>query len=345
MRSPEPRDTRPRVVSLCCGAGIGEVGSSPFFRTVLAVDSWKLAVEVFKLNHPSVRAVCSDIRNPLLMDALKGDIKRVDGIISTAPCPSFSTANIKGKKGRAMDPNNLTFLVPLDWVKAFKPRFFLAENVQNIKSSIYLGLLMQGLKRLGYKSECWLLDAADFGTPQHRARLFLVATRHGIPLPSPPRRKHGPAGSRLCPYQTIRDAVGHLSHDQSLSQGHEELLKKWRWIYEAVPPGGCWKDLDRKRQQAAFPKGPPPRDDSREFGRHEWHDVAGTVSCRMVDHFKKIHPVENRPFSVLECLLLQGVHPPYQMKGSVRDRYRLVGNGVPVQLMEAVCRRLRTVLP
>src|SRR5690606_14206021 len=103
----------------------------------------------------------------------------IDLLAGGLPCPPFSVA---GKQLGERDERNL-FPVAIDRVDQIRPRAVMIENVRGIMSAgfdAYRGFIEGQLKKLGYEAHWRLLNAADFGVPQLRPRVMVVALRHDI---------------------------------------------------------------------------------------------------------------------------------------------------------------------
>ena len=323
---------KPKVASLCSGAGIGEIGIQPYFRTVLAADSWWQTCCSHMANHPEVRVMRGDIRNRALAEWCAAEFSGIDGVIATPPCPPFSRAGAHNRKDQRIG----VFLALADWIEALRPRFVIVENVSGILRSPHFTIATQQLRQLGYEVGVWLLNAADFGAPQYRQRVFIVATRKGEAVPESPLPTHG---SGHLPALTLREAIGDLNEKETLRLGCAALSPARAEIMAAVPPGGNWCDLTGWQREAALNSIKGRKPPSRLCRRYAWDETPGTLltGAHVKTTTMPLPPHVNRPFTVLECLRLQGVRRPFWLIGSVKQRYAQVGNGVPVELMSAVC--------
>ena len=136
-------------------------------------------------------------------------------------------------------------------IRDLRPLFFVAENVRgllNIAGGRVVTAMVEEFRELGYRVDYRLLNARDFGVPQHRERVFIVGNRIGVanPFPTP---THGPGDSQLAlfhggmqPYRTLRDAIGDLGPLGS-ALNHEADLKwqerhpDWAAIISHIAPG------------------------------------------------------------------------------------------------------------
>ena len=234
-----------RAISLFCGAGIGEFGTKNYWQTVLAVDNWKRACLAFRANHRGAVVRRADVRSRGLIAWAKRRFGYIDIIMASPPCPAFSSA--KGKQ-KVNDKQRRLYFAPLLWVQAFDPKIVVIENVNGIKGKSWLRRMRFRLQRLGYRTTYWILDAANYGTPQFRKRLFVLAAK-GVPLPQKPAPTHGPG---LKPYMTLGDAIGHLTEGEALSMGCDRLSPKRQWCMESVGPDQNWEALTGKRRAYAL---------------------------------------------------------------------------------------------
>jgi DNA (cytosine-5)-methyltransferase 1 len=177
-----------RVVSLFCGAGGLDLGFLlAGFEVAWANDFDKDAVETY-IRNLGPHAVCRDIRG-----VGPEEIPDADVVIGGPPCQSWSLA---GKRLGAADERNM-------WpefvrvVREKRPAWFLAENVPGLLSwgggAYFRGLLAE-FEALGYAVQYAVLDAASYGVPQRRRRVFIVGNRTGkaFPWPAP---THGDPGA------------------------------------------------------------------------------------------------------------------------------------------------------
>ena len=323
---------KPRIITLCCGAGLGEDGLKMHFRAVAAVDSWWRALCSHIANHPAVRVFRGDITNWTLIASVKNHFGTVDGVVATPPCPPFSSAGQHDPN----DPRAAVFLAVTKWVAVLLPTFVIVENVEGLKNSPYLLIVLERLRFLGYEPRVWLLDAANFGVPQRRKRLFVVAVRDGIAAPEIPLATHGAPGKP--PFKTLRDAIGDLTEDAALRLGCAPLSKTRAEILAAVPPGGDWRSLTGWQATAVVESCHGRKPPARLCRRYAWDETPNTILtgphvCRKT---MPLPPHVTRPFSVVEYLRLQGVTREFRLFGNVKQRYAMIGNAVPVQMMAAV---------
>ena len=325
---------KPRIISLCAGAGIGEIGIGQHFDTVLAVDNWWRACCSHIANHPGVRCVHGDIRDAELRNWARETFGEIEGLglIASPPCPCFSAAGPRKPKEADLE----TFMAVFEWVASLSVAWLLVESVPGLKKSKLLRRFETQLKEAGYNSARWEVNASSFGVSQHRRRLFLIASKAGTPLPEPPKPTHGLG---LLPYRNLRDAIGDLTEEQALSQGCAPLSEPRAALIAKVPPGGNWQSLPEQDRERVIASCQGRKPHPRVCRRYEWVDTPlAVLTGPHVQRFTApLPPHVNRPFSVVEYQRIQGVTRPFQVFGNLKEKYRQVGNGVPPALMAAVC--------
>jgi len=169
------------------GGGLADVGLSQAGLTHawgIELDAKRAAVA--RVNGFDVRA-----RNVLTTDPKS--LARVDWLHASPPCTSFSQANSEAAKregGRATELDLALALSVAEYAQALEPEWVSVENVIGWQDTEPERALRAAMIQEGYKCAAWVLDAADFGTPQRRRRLFLVFSR--TKTPRRPSDTHGP---------------------------------------------------------------------------------------------------------------------------------------------------------
>lgn len=171
------------VIDLFCGAG----GFSKGFidagcEVLLGIDSAKGAVKTYVWNLAGVWAILGDVKEiPItLVKTLIAD-QDVDMIIGSPPCQGFTTV---GKRDQN-DPRNTLFMEYLRIVDGLRPKMFIMENVPGILSvktaagELVTDLIVSESKKIGYDVKFTTLNAANYGVPQIRKRVFFYGCRDG----------------------------------------------------------------------------------------------------------------------------------------------------------------------
>jgi DNA (cytosine-5)-methyltransferase 1 len=339
------------VVDLFCGAGgFSEGFRQQGFDIIYAADNWAQAVETFRANHPNARVVKVD-----LMHLSAEEVPRADVLIGGPPCTEFSGSN----SGRNRDIESGMALVMrfLYFVHSLRPRWWVMENVPRLLDILPrrvsykdLGIGQSGFFEIPRMS---VFNAADFGAPQRRLRLFSglypdpVQTHAEVPTSSLegivytqwismgqilegfPNPLGLPSAEKL-----VRDPLYRLALSENSLQDHFDrscLLTR--------------EEAERNRLQ---------KTEHRYYGTMGFPDdltkPARTVMATQIKSSREemVIPVQHnganayRRLTVRENASLQCYPLGYRFSGnSLQTKYKLVGNSVPVRLSAAVARAIQ----
>lgn len=191
--------------------------------------------------------------------------------------------------------------------------------------------IIRDAKSLGYHITFGVVDAADYGAPQHRLRFVMLGSRDYPPakLPQP---THGLKHRR---FRTVRDAIFDFRDHPG---PHSEYTEAVRSFFAMVPEGGSWRslpvDIQRKALGKSFESGGGK---TGFFRRLAWDRPAPTITGRANRKGSALcHPEQDRPISVLEAAALQGFPQHWQFVGAMNAQYTQIGNAVPVLLGRAI---------
>lgn len=242
------------AISLYTGGGGLDFGfEAAEFRTTVAVEINTVACRTIQRNRPDWNLIERDIHDTSseeILDVAGLQPGQADILIGGPPCQPFSKSSywMNGDTLRLDDPRADTLTAYLRVLSETRPKAFLLENVYGLvykNKDEGLRHLLQGVDRINqdtgtnYRVTWKLLNAAHFGVPQLRERVFLVGSREGadfeFPLPT-----HGPRGSlgiggEQGRYRTAWDAIGDLPatpDDASLGVGG-----KWGALLPSIPEG------------------------------------------------------------------------------------------------------------
>ncbi len=348
------------IIDLFSGAGGLSYGFAklPEYRILAANEIDPDIADAYSLNHPEVPMLVMDIRD-LDGETLRGVLgdRSVDLVVGGPPCQSYSTV---GK--RRLDDRAGLFQEYCRIVAMLAPRAFVFENVTGILSMERGDLfrrVQRGFADLGYELRADVLDAADYGVPQHRERVFLVGTL-GENRFTPPPPTHGPG--RL-PWLTLRDAIGDLPPIQSGGTGTSYLYEPDSEFLRFV------RDTDTLTEHTA-PRNAPHlirlmealedgqgRDDLPEdlrpasgypntYAKLWWDRPATTITRNFAcpSSSRCIHPRDSRAMSIREGARLQSFPDSYRFSGAAGKKRLEIGNAVPPLLSLALARQMRMVL-
>ena len=340
----------PTAIDLFCGLGGLSLGlQQARFRVAAALDVSRLATESYRMNFPRVPLIRRDIRTVTGSDLLRRarlDEGELDLLAGCPPCQGFSALRTKGRQSAVDDDRNDLLLEFLRLAEELQPRFVLLENVPGLARNHLFRQFTDGLEVLGYGVANGVLDSADFGTPQRRRRLVLVAG-----FETQPRLTQGEEERR-----TVRDAIGGFAgtagrSGDPLHDHGEERAEHVRSVIASIPKdGGSRADLGpdeqlechRQAEEDGAGWGREP------YGRMAWDGIASTITGGCVNPSKGrfLHPDENRAITLREALLLQGFPPDHRLSLK-RGKYaaaELVGNAIPPPFVRAHAATLRDAM-
>lgn len=315
------------VVSLfsgCLGFDLGfELTGG--FRTVLAVEKELVCRSTIQANRPGV-ALLDDVSLVRGRDVHQ-TYGEVDVVIGGPPCQSFSTI---GQRGSVEDDRGKMILEYLRVIREVRPRFFVMENVVGILSAKkdnepLLPWLTWKFKRLGYHVGSWKLNAADYGSPQKRNRVIIVGSiDEAVGQPTPTSKR-----------STLREAIEDLEQDPGECGKFSPKLAK---VLTLVPEGGDWRDLPPRIQKSAMGNATLSSGGLTAFYRRLHYDrPCPTLITSPTQRATTLcHPKHTRPLSVSEYQRVQGFPDSWRLSGSTAQKYRQLGNAVPVELGMAI---------
>ena len=184
---------------------------------------------------------------------------------------------------------------------------------------------------LGYNVSFGVLDAADYGAPQHRLRLFVLGARDWPP-PHLPVPTHG---SGMLPRATVRDAIWQL---QEQPGPHSEYTEEVARFFKLIPEGGNWRDLPKELHAEALGGAYESGGGKTGFFRRlAWDRPSCTMTGKSNRKASAVcHPMATRPISAKECAAIQGFPPDWQFAGAPGQQFMQAGNAVPIALGRAI---------
>jgi len=329
-----------------CGAGGLTRGLLDAGIKVLAgFDFDEKCRETYEYNNPGVRFVHADIRNISSWDLKKyARGKKISQMLfaACAPCQPFSK-QLKGSKRR----QDATLLLEFGrLVQASSPGLILMENVPGIaqvkgNSTFRRFLSMLEDQNFNYLYE--ILDAKQFGVPQNRRRLILIAMK-GV-KPSLPKPKHGYG---LLPYRTVRLAISHFPPIKA-GEAHPDIFNhvasplsqlNMERIRHTPNNGGDRRSWPKHLWLECHTRGYDGHTDV--YGRMLWDAPAPTLTgkCHSLSNGRYGHPTQNRAISLREAAALQSFPDGYVFLGPKNHIGLQIGNAVPVRLAEVLGKQI-----
>lgn len=337
------------------------------YNIVLACEFDKACRNTITLNKPEVGLI-GDIRNYSVDEIIKfsglKNKNQVDVIVGGPPCQAFSTA---GKRLGFADSRGNVFLKYLEIIEEISPKYFVIENVRGLMSSILqidekdsiieqipdcilnekgssLYYVIKRLESAGYNINFDLYNSANFGTPQIRERVVIIGTKGDkkVNRLTPTHSENGEFG--LPKWQNLKDAFNSLNGIKN----HEFITysDKRKKLYENLKSGQNWRDLPLDLQMEALGKAFFLGGGKTGFMRRlDLNKPSPTVVTNPAMPATDLcHPTEIRPLSVEEYKAIQQFPIDWILAGNSTDKYKQIGNAVPVGLGQAIGREIKNHL-
>lgn len=352
--------TWPVAVDLFAGcggltAGVRDGG----FRVAAAVELDELSAATYRSNHRRTKLIVEDIREvsgKVIRQAL--DDATPDLVMGCAPCQGFCSLT---RKKRREDPRNGLLLDMGRVVAELLPTAVMMENVPGLltRGRVIFERFVASLRDLGYYPTWEVVQFANYGVPQSRRRLVLLAGRgFAIPIPPATHTRVPSEKSKLLPWVTVREVIGRRTAPITFSQARRldngpsaaswhvvrDLQDQTRERLRAARAGGTWLDYDEDIRPECH------RGDYEGFmnvyGRMAWDTVAPTITggCTTPAKGRFGHPDRRRvsTISVREAALLQSFPADYSFDTDQMDAVcEMIGNAVPPLFAAAAARVIR----
>ena len=322
------------VVDLFSGVGGLTYGLRKSGLSVLAgLDNDESCAYAYEKNN-GAKFISADIStfdfNELNKIYSKGSVRV---LVGCAPCQPFSSHAFKLRKDTKDRRWNLLDHF-IRGIKIVKPDIVSMENVRGVTKTDVFKNFVNELEKLGYKVDWKVVYAPNYGIPQNRSRLILLASRLGeisIPKDTPTKDNYVTVGDII--RELPRIDAGQISKKDHLHQAKKlESINKKRILQSK--PGGTWRDWDKSLLPNCYKK------DSGQtytsvYGRMTWDDVSPTITTQFTSYGSGRfgHPEQNRALSIREGALLQTFPIDYDFGDFPAIKIsRHIGNAVPPQL-------------
>ena len=304
----------------------------------------------------------------------------LDLLVGGPPCQAFSTA---GRRRTVLDPRGTLLWRYLDFVAEFRPKVFLMENVRGLVSAALRhraiakrperggepldedetpgSVLRQFHRDLleatdgAYRLDGFEVNSVNYGSPQIRERLLIFGNRLGRAIEFPEPTHASPeevSGGRqpalfdppsLSRWATLQDAIGNLHEDEP------ELLNfspRKLGFLKQVPPGSNWRSLPESVQRESMGRAFHAKGGRSGWWRRLTFDLPCPTLITMPNHASTslCHPTETRVLSVREYARIQEFPDNWEICGTTAEKYRQIGNAVPVRLGRVAGTTVREVL-
>ena len=175
--------------------GFTEGAEAAGIGTKFGANHWDPAVATLAKNHPAAQVIQQD-----LSEADWSQFPQVPLLIAGPSCQGFTHA--RGKDRKHHDRLRNTMWAVINAAESLSPEILITENVPEVQNWVLFPAWLQSLELLGYSTEQHVLDAADYGVPQHRLRWFCVSSKSDKPLNLASRLQ-----SAQTPHRSVRDSI------------------------------------------------------------------------------------------------------------------------------------------
>ena len=301
------------------------------FENVFSIDFDRDTCKTYRKNFPNNTLLEKDIKNVSekeILDLAGG--RKVDVIVGGTPCQGFSMAGGIGRKF-IDDPRNHLFKEFARVVEILSPRFFVIENVARVfnhnkgKTRKEILDLFEGL---GYRTECNVLNAADYGVPQIRSRIFFIGNRLGLANEFPKKtvEKHKTVGEVIAKLPRLESGDSSRIPNHVAMNHSEQMLKKMFHVSN----GGSRADIPSDIR--------PKTGDVRKYIRYDSDEPS---VCITGDMRKVFHYDQNRALTVRELARIQTFPDHFVFDGTKISQQMQVGNAVPPLLAHALAKAIK----
>lgn len=344
-----------KAISLYTGVGGIDFGlEAAGINTAVAVEMDAACCRTLRLNRrwPVIEDRIESVSSAEILRKAGLRKREADLLVGGPPCQPFSKSSywVNGDSRRLNDPRSNTLGEYLRVLKDTLPRAFLLENVAGLAftgKSEGLSLLLAGIKKINadaktkYSVECKVVNAADYGVPQTRERVFLIGSREGIQFdfPKPTFSPLGDATLGLQPYRNAWDAIGDLPTRPA--ESGIEVNGRWGELLPSIPEGSNY--LWHTSRNGGLPL----------FGwrTRYWSFLlklaknrpSWTIQAQPGPYIGPFH-WNNRRLSTHEMCRLQTFPDGLRFDCSRNEVQKMLGNAVPSLLIEVLARTIRKQL-
>lgn len=377
--TPVKIEVRPRPLAMDLFSGAGGMGlgfKQAGFQVVQAVECDPHTAETYRRNHPETDLIESPIEKLDPHECMRRTGIRVGDLavlIGGPPCQGFSESNRRTRN--LSNPRNYLYKEFVRFLGALQPAWFVLENVAGLKTldnGSILNRILVECRNLGYSVESDVLNAAEYGVPQFRRRLFIVGNRIGLPVAFP----ESTHGSENKPWITVRQAIADLpSLENGASKDYlaypslrERFFRKRIYRYQALMRASVnglekvqgnlithsaekiirrYKYIKAGQNWEVIPSRLMDNyEDTSRCHTGIYHRLDWNEPSKVIGNFRKnmlIHPREHRGLSIREAARLQSFPDDYIFVGSIGFQQQQVADAVPPLLAKAVATSIKLV--
>jgi DNA (cytosine-5)-methyltransferase 1 len=303
--------------------------------------------------------------------------QKVDLVIGGPPCQAYSVAGrARDPKGMSDDPRNHLYKYYVEFLKRYKPKMFVFENVPGILSAnngVYLDLIFEAVREAGYELDKKVLNAKHFGVLQDRKRVIIIGWKKDLGFKYPlfeekepmheilkdlfsdlPKIQNGHGEWGITKYSKpttnyleksgIRNGVDFTSQHIARPNNQNDLE-----IYRIAVEK--WVNENKRLNYAELPERLIKHSNTKSFTNRfqvvNHSGVSHTVVAHIcADGHYYIHPdiKQNRSITVREAARIQSFPDDYFFEKSRTTAFKQIGNAVPVLMAEGIAKKIREML-
>jgi len=318
------------------------------FTTTVAIDHHPPSLATLTKNHVSCVGILGDIRkvDAPTIDSLRAPDRQLSVVTAGVPCQGFSLSN---RKRHADDNRNFLFKEFIRIASHLKPDAVVLENVSGLVSTRdgeFKNAISEAIREMGYAVHVCLLNAADYGVPQLRRRVFFI----GVPLNCEwivPSRTHGTEENG---YLTVGDAIlgdlPWLNSGEELYEYASDPINDYQRYLRAGSPtltnhrAPNHPDATIARISSTEPGMPMYPAFKQRIRLHPKRPSPTQVCGGIRPQFQFGHPTQARGLSIRERARIQSFPDTYFFTGGVTQGRVQTGNAVPPLLASVIASQL-----
>ena len=350
--APSKTNSKKQLKFIDLFSGVGGIGigfEKAGFKHIFSADFDPAVAMTHRKYHKTTPFIEGDLSDKDIFNKIKKDFshEEIDIVVGGPPCQGFS---IFGKRRFAnssdydphSDPRNRLIFTYLDYVKIFNPKWLLIENVPGLVSlddGWFINELLKEIKSLGYENVDYkVINTADYGVPQKRKRLIIIANRTGHIIPWPkPKYFENPEDWQY-KYRSIGEVLTGLEtpKSQSMFKNHmpmnhsPDVVERFSYIKE----GEKLNTQDLPEHLRISKTGNVIKSFSKVFFRLDRNQPSPTL---VPGHSAfPIHPWLNRQITVREAARIQTFPDEIEFMGASGSQCKQVGNAFPPMAAEII---------
>jgi DNA (cytosine-5)-methyltransferase 1 len=337
---------KPKVIDLFCGiGGLTHGFLRQGFDVVAGIDNDSDCKYGYEKSNEGAKFI-----NKGIEDVSASEIKKLYGksqgikvLIGCAPCQPFSTLNLKDITRKQLQP--LQKFAQL--INEVKPEIVSMENVKGLVKNPIFKEFLENLSKNGYHYKYQIVDFSDYGVPQKRHRLVLLASQLGEISLLPPTHKYKKV--------TVADVIktlepisdGEISSKDTLHRSRKLSSMNKKRIKATPKNGGNSRSWSKSLVLDCHKKESGKTYRGSVYGRMNWNQPAPTMTtqCIGLGNGRYGHPEQDRAISLREAAIFQTFPKSYTFtdpneKFIVSKVAKFIGNAVPVKAGEVIAKSI-----